>query len=260
MHTWAASYVTYFRWATPTISGPRITNGSVFFLDLGGRLLAVTAAHVYHGYLAAKRSANRILCHIENVEFDPEQRLRGLRDNVDIATFDFTYDELRRIGKQALVVDGKSWPPPHPFSGQGAFLAGFPGTSRFWIDQRSISFGLYIGKAIINTASDQRITCPFEREYWIDVLGHGLPPQGLDLGGISGGPLLIPMDQDGVWWFHLGGVISEAHTSKDYETVVGVPAHFIAPDGTINDQRSAPIRHAVRATSTTIHDSAVGGI
>jgi hypothetical protein len=53
MHAWAGSHVTYFRWATPTIRGPRINNGSAFFLDFGGRLLLVAAAHVYRVYISA---------------------------------------------------------------------------------------------------------------------------------------------------------------------------------------------------------------
>jgi hypothetical protein len=246
---WAASHVTVFRWATWSILGPRIRNGSAFFLDIGGRLLLVTAAHVYHGYVAARQKARRIVCHIGNAEFDPERRLIGLGQDVDIATFDFTYDEMRIVGKQALVVaDPASWPPPHPFPGQGAFLAGFPAASRFWLTSRSVSFGLYTASPRINTASDRQITCPFEREYWIDPIGHGLPPRGFDLGGISGGPLLIPMDVDGIWNFSLGGVISEAHTSPHYETVVSTPAHFIAWDGTIRAEGSAPVWHAVPAT------------
>lgn len=245
MHGWAASYVTFVRWTTETASGIRVNNGSIFFLDLGSRLLAVTAAHVYHGYISAKYNTRHILCHIENIEFDPEQRLRGQRDGIDIVSFDFTYRELKQIGKQALVVDLASWPPPHPFSGQGAFLVGFPGAAR-QIDKNSISFGLYSGFEMINCASELQITCPFQRDDWIDTVGHGLPPQGLDLGGISGGPLLIPIDNDGVWDFYVGGVISEAQTSLDYETVVSVPAHFIAPDGTIHDGRSAPVRHFLR--------------
>jgi hypothetical protein len=248
MHTWAGSHVTYIRWAATSPFGTRIRNGSMFFLDLGGRLLAITAAHVYREYLSTKRRNRRVACYVQNVEFDPELQLRGQRDGIDVVTFDFNYDDLTRIGKQALVAGDKSWPPPHPFSGQGAFLAGFPAASRLWIDWRSISFGLYVGSLRINTASDRQITCPFEREYWIDATGRGLTPRGFDLGGLSGGPLLIPMDVDGVWNFELGGIISEARTSVDYETVVSVPAHFIAPDGSINDELSAPVRHAVRAT------------
>lgn len=247
MHTWAGSHVTFIRWTVATMFGPKINNGSIFFLDVGGKLLAVTAAHVFREYLSAKRKARQILCQVQNLEFDPERRLRGQQAKIDIVTFDFSYEELKAIGKQALAADAETWPPPHPFHGQGALLSGFPAASRLWIDRRSISFGLYSASLRINTASDRQITCPFERNCWIDTMGHGLPPRGFDLGGVSGGPLLVPMDNEGMWNLHLGGVISEAKTSKDYETVVSVPAHFIAPDGTIYDERSAPVRHAIAA-------------
>lgn len=245
MHAWAGSYVTYIRWATDMMFGRRINNGSIFFLDVGGRLLAVTARHVYDAYLTAMQKYRRVTCHVENIEFNPERRLRGYRANVDIVTFDFTYEELMKIGKQALVVAADAWPPPHPVSGQAAILAGFPAAARIWINRRSISFGLYIASPRINSVSDQQITCPLEREFWIDIMGRGLPPRGFDLGGASGGPLFMPMDNDGLWNLYLAGVISEAKTSMDYETVVSVPAHFIAADGSINDERSAPIRHVV---------------
>ncbi len=254
LHRWAGDHVAFIRWAyTPLLGAVRHRNGSIFFLDIAGQLFAVTAAHVYTGYIEAKRRTRRIHCFIGNLEFDPESRLRGGggAGGVDIVTFAFTYEELKQIGKQALIVDAASWPPPHPFSGQGAYLAGFPGASRLWLNSRSMSYGLYVGSTAINVASDRQITCPFSREYWIDVAGLGLPPQGYDLGGISGGPLLMAMDDDGAWSFHLAGVISEAQTSINYETVVSTPAHFIAPDGSIYDERSAPVRHAVRATGYT---------
>lgn len=108
-----------------------------------------------------------------------------------------------------------------------------------------MSFGLFVGSLRINAATDRQITCPFERDFWVGGAGQRLPPRGLRLGGISGGGLLIPMEREGVWDWYLGGVISEARASEEYETVVSVPAHFIAPDGTIYDKRSVPVRHAV---------------
>jgi hypothetical protein len=247
MHMWAGSHVSYFWFVERMLFGrSRIRNGSIFFLGIGERLFAVTAAHVFDGYIAAKRKSRRTICRIGNLEFDPEHRLISRRASIDIATFDFSYDELRALQKQALVVDSKAWPPPHPFSGQGAIVSGFPGVLRLWTGWRDINFGLYSGHLRINNASDRSITCPFEREFWIDTMGRGLPAKGLDLGGISGGPLLMPMESDGSWSLQLAGVVSEA-PSAQFETIVSVPAHFIAPDGTIYDERSAPVRHAVPA-------------
>jgi hypothetical protein len=248
MHDWAANHVSYFWWMRRSLVGtPTCNNGSIFFISIGDVLFGVTAAHVYQGFLQARqKSPGRIVCKIGNLEFDPESRLRGLRNGIDIATFNLTWDELATIGKQAISVDRSNWPPPHPFSGQAAILAGFPGKSRLWLPGRAISFGLCVGMQPVGAASDRSITCPFEREYWVESIGRGLPPEGFHLGGISGGPLLLPMEADGTWSMSLGGVVSEA-ASQGFETVVSVPAHFIAADGTINDERSAPIRFAIKS-------------
>src|SRR6476620_5859681 len=102
MHRWVGSHVTFIRWARRGFFGTRIENGSVFFLELNDRLLAVTAAHVYRGFVAAKALDRRTVCYIENVEFDAESKLVGIRDDIDIATFDFAYEELAKLGKQRL--------------------------------------------------------------------------------------------------------------------------------------------------------------
>ena len=91
-----------------------MSNGSCFFIDFSGQLFLVTAAHVHDGYLAdkAKSGTANIVCHVENIPFDPEARLRGYNRDLDIATFEFSYDDLIRMGKQA--VSGSPWPPPEP--------------------------------------------------------------------------------------------------------------------------------------------------
>jgi hypothetical protein len=249
LHTWAGTHVGYLWFAEKMMFGrSRIRNGSVFFLGIGDKLFAVTAAHVFQGYLAAKRKSSDTICRICNLEIDLESRLIDSRHDIDIATFRFGYDELRALSprKQAIRGHPDYWPPPHPFSGQAVIVSGFPGSLRLWTTWRSISFGLYTGQLRVNNASDWSVTCPFERECWIDTVGHGLPPRGLDLGGISGGPLMMPMERNGAWTLELGGVVVEAPSGR-FETIVSAPAHLIARDGTIYDERSAPIRHAVPA-------------
>ena len=64
-------------------------------------------AHVYDGYLEAveKSGKNNIICHVDNIPFDPEARLCGYNRNLDLATFDFSYDDLM---KAHPVVPGSS--------------------------------------------------------------------------------------------------------------------------------------------------------
>jgi hypothetical protein len=70
----------------------------------------------------------------------------------------------------------------------------------------------------------------------IDQHGNGLPPKGYGLGGISGGPLLVPVYRDGAWSWRLGGVISQAIEERPpdevmFEMVVAHRAEYIQPEG-----------------------------
>jgi hypothetical protein len=63
---------------------------------------------------------------------NPEARLRGYNLALDIATFDFSYEELMRMGKQAI--PGSPWPPPEPIPELAVWFGGFPGVRVFaWV-------------------------------------------------------------------------------------------------------------------------------
>jgi hypothetical protein len=213
--------------------------------------MAVTAAHVYRLYLDGKQMARgRIACQLGDLSFDPEARLIDVSDDIDIATFNLSAADLAQIGKQPFTAAARDWPPPHPAPahrgsvGLAACFAGFPEGSRLWIDHYALSFGLYVASGPIGSASDRQISIPFERQFWVDTLGLGFPPQGFDPGGISGGPMMMPLERDGTWSFHLAGVVSEFPPSAlGVETVIASPAHFIAADGMIN-ANSTPMRFA----------------
>jgi hypothetical protein len=86
--------------------------------------------------------------------------------------------------------------------------------------------------------TDHQITVRFEREFMIDQHGTGLPPVGYGLGGISGGPLLVPDFRDGAWMWRLGGVIAQATEERPpdevlVEMVVAHRAEYIQADGTL---------------------------
>ena len=66
--------------------------------------------------------------------------------------------------------------------------------------------------------------------------GDGLPPPGYDIGGVSGGPMLMPtLVKGGVIW-RFAGVITEfaAGVGLVPEQVVAVRAHYIHPNGGID--------------------------
>lgn len=253
LHATAGTLVTTIRWSYvhATLGTQRWRNGSAFFLDIDGRIIAVTAAHVLRLYQEGKQMAQgRIACQLGDLTFDPDARLIDVNDGIDIATFNVTADEFVQIGKQPFAVAASDWPPPHPATtrsdrpGLTGYFAGFPEDARLWINSVAMSFGLYVAGGPIGSSTERQISMPFERQFWVDTLGLGFPPAGFDPGGISGGPMMMPLEDNGVWSFHLAGVISEFPPSNlGVETVIAAPAHFIAADGGIN-ARSAPTRFA----------------
>ncbi len=67
----------------------------------------------------------------------------------------------------------------------------------------------------------------------IDFSGSGLPPQGYNVSGVSGGPLLIPTltDKGLIWRF--AGVIVQAAMGEMFEQVVAVRSQYVQLDGRI---------------------------
>ena len=118
--------------------GVILHNGSMFFLDTGKRLLAVTARHVYHGYVEAALKAP-VHCYIDDLRFDLIQRLVSEGNKTDIATFRIARDELAAIGKMTI-----PWPPVEPQVGKSVIFSGVPAFARSNPHPGQVGFSCYI--------------------------------------------------------------------------------------------------------------------
>jgi hypothetical protein len=211
-----------------------LRNGSAFLIDLGRGILAVTAAHVLREYCENKRTAQAIGCQLGNALFDPEAHLIDCNDDLDIATFRISAKMLGQIDKPILHPDPPNWASLNPAENEFAFFAGFPAQGRgITPTGRMFAAVPYFAMPPITRVTDRQITCRFERDKMIDFSGSGLPPQGYDIGGVSGGPMLMPTLTDhGIIW-RFAGVIVEAAAGALFEQVVAVRATFIQPNGRI---------------------------
>jgi hypothetical protein len=238
IHNTGAEHVSwlFWRYESKSLKTPLLpAQGSIFFLDCGRGPFAVTAGHVFEGFLE-HRSAYRVRgCQIGNVPFNPEERLIawGKDLGIDIATFKVTPEEIAQTGKRVVKgVDGP-WPPP-PQPNEIVFFGGFPGDERDAIGAHEAVFGLHSAMPGLTSFTDRQLCCQLDRSSWIDVRGLGLPPVGYDLGGISGGPMLKPIFVNGAWTWRLVGVISEATSIEGFERVIAERAHFILPSGKLS--------------------------
>lgn len=86
----------------------------------------------------------------------------------------------------------------------------------------------------ISAITERQIICRFDRDHMLDLSGAGLPPEGYDIRGMSGAPLLIPtLREDGISW-RVGGAVMEAASGHIFEQIVAVRAHHILPDGRLH--------------------------
>jgi hypothetical protein len=197
MHNAGAEYISwlFWRYESKMLKTPLMpAQGSIFFLDCGRGPFAVTADHVYEGFLEDRDAYSVRSCQIGNIPFNPEERLiaRGKNLGIDIATFEVTPEEIVATGKRVIKgIDGP-WPPP-PQPNEVVFFGGFPGGERDAVGQNEMVFGLHSAMPGLTSFTDRQLCCQLDRRSWIDVRGLGLPPVGYDLGGVSGGPMLKPI-------------------------------------------------------------------
>jgi hypothetical protein len=207
--------------------GLKIRNGTVFFFESGGQTFMVTADHVFAAYLKARNELGA-RCQLGNLRMDPEDRLVARSARLDIATFLVTPDEIERTG------DGKfamSFDPMNPQTGKGVLFAGFPGLARRRLSELKIESGIFTALTVADNVSDRGISGHFDRQYQVDKPGRPTAPEGYDIGGVSGGPLVTMVDSANLSYWRLGGVMIEFSTSL--EIFCATRADFILPDGTL---------------------------
>ncbi len=216
----AASYAVPIFWVVPAGDGQgphrngRVRNGTLFVVDAGMGPFAVSANHVYEGYVAAKAKHSGTRCRVlpkpdgrgrAPLAFDPEARLIARLHDPDIATFEITIREVARLVFTVVT----TWPPLVPVKGETVAFAGFPGRARRQRGGRDPSFHVYPGFALAASVNDRHISCQSGQEPAVNADGFRLPPQNYDTGGMSGGPLFTVGEAREPKGWRLGGVISQ---------------------------------------------------
>ena len=147
-------------------------NGTAFVLDTGECKFVVTAAHVYRSYIAEKQNGTADFCQLSDLDFELEDRLISIpgTNEVDIASFEITDNEIDSLRANTLCGSNQSWPPPRPEEGSMVVVSGFPGLERLRLGDNYYSLGYYCFNTPVSTSSNRHFGCSFERQYWIDPI------------------------------------------------------------------------------------------
>jgi hypothetical protein len=223
-------------WEMPDAQGRvRPTNATMFFLDGGLGPFAVTANHVYQGFLRAKAENPHSFCRLADMPFDPEARLIAqTRDRAvipDIATFRVTADEVRALGKEVLGGVQAVWPPAPPEEGAQVFFAGYPGRDRDERTPDAVDFAIFSGFVVAASVGLRDIRCEIVAEPPMDAPWRLSAPPAHGFGGVSGAPLLSVVEHGSAARWRLRGVIYKAVVGGN--ALYAGRADFIQPDGTL---------------------------
>jgi hypothetical protein len=170
-------------------------------------------------------------------------RVIDVHSEMDIATFKINAEEVTALGKSVLSGNQRYWPPDPPLEGCGVYFCGYPGVGTLR-SPSEITFRAGSMHCVANSVSEKDISTIIESERLLDLMGKGNPPENFDFGGISGGAMLMVI-QDRLRSWALAGVIYQGPNPSDdpHESIIGLQiikarrAHFILPNGRVDKSR-----------------------
>jgi hypothetical protein len=192
--------------APPLSVGGKINGASGCVLRLDSGLFVITASHVVAGYEERIEKGERLNWQVGNLPpFDPLSRVEWRSREKDIAFLRISENEARNIGPCTIAAPPR-WPIHPPKEGQLVLVAGYPkglreeSPSAGWIGS-----GPYSAIFRVTIAEANCCKCLIERKDLIGFEGGRLPEPGADMGGLSGGPVLLVDTHD----FPVIGVVTD---------------------------------------------------
>ncbi len=198
--------------AVPIVFAPplsirgKVNGASGCVLQLNAGTFVVTASHVLAGYEERIRSGEVLNWQIGDLPpFDPLARVAWRDSERDIVLLRISENEARCIGPCIISAPPK-WPPCPAQEGQLVLVAGYPKALREEDPSSGwIAAGPHSAVFRVTTAGAGYCKCVIERKDLISFCGGGLPEPGTDMGGLSGGPVLLV----GTLSYPLVGVITD---------------------------------------------------
>lgn len=178
--------------APPRSRGGKINGASGCVLRLDSGTFVVTASHVLEGYETRVDRGELLNWQVGDLPpFDPLPRIAWRDRDIDLVLLRISWDESQRIGP-CIISSPAEWPPAVPREGQLVLVGGYPKALR---EENSssgwIGAGPYSAVFKVTAVGDNCCKCVIERKDLISFDGGPLPPPGTDMGGLSGGPVLL---------------------------------------------------------------------
>lgn len=192
--------------APPLSIGGKINGACGCVLRLGSGIFVATASHVVAGYEERIQAGEVLNWQVGNLPpFDPLPRVAWRDSEKDVVLMRISEDDARSIGP-CTISSPPNWPPVVPQEGQMVLVAGYPRGLR---EENPLSgwigAGPYSAVFRVTTVGPGYCKCLIERKDLISFDGGPLPEPDADMGGLSGGPVLLV----GALSYPLVGIITD---------------------------------------------------
>ena len=198
--------VWWYDWGQP-FEKLEITGATCFVLKFKARYVGVTAAHVVKEILKARQYTPSLDCRIQLTPLYLPLAVIDMNDDLDIATFAISEQQVKDSGVQPFDVSVQ-WPPPDGLIAKKMpiQLVGFPECLRV-IDYEGSSLicQAYGALALVEDYSEREITTVYDPAQSLGI--PSLLPLGFNMSGCSGGPAVIHHTRNGVHRWHPVGLI-----------------------------------------------------
>jgi hypothetical protein len=220
----------------------RISGGTCFVLRFEGGLIGITAAHVISAFDEAANEGNAVVSMVRTASINLRDAIIDQDDDLDIATFKVTEEQL--VGSEAIALDCRSeWPPPTPDRHREVSLAGYPEILKKPWSEVGGEFAAYVALSHIEdvTPNDIITTHDPQRDTRVRSAPE-IPDIGANLSGCSGGPMLMHVERNRLHrWFPVGLIVAGPRAmsgveTRDYDTFRTRRLSFVNPDGSIQHQ------------------------
>lgn len=178
--------------APPRSIGGKINGASGCLLRLGAGTFLATASHVLAGYEERVRLGEVLNWQAGNLPpFDPISRIAWRDKKNDIVVLRLSDEQAQRIGP-CTISTPKSWPIRPPQEGEMVLVAGYPRALREEYPSAGwIGSGAYSAAFPVTKSGVGYCICQIDHKDLVSFDGRPLPEPEAELGGLSGGPVLL---------------------------------------------------------------------
>lgn len=176
--------------APPWQQQGKVNGATCSILRLGSEIFVLTASHVLEEYENRSKKGEILNWQVGRLPpFDPTPRIVWRDREKDIVMLRISGDELRRVGR-CLTFGPLQWPPCIPKPEQLVLAAGYPKALREMASDR-IGAGPFSALFRVTTVGEGYCKCRIEHRDLVNFSKDPMPAPGTDIGGVSGGPVLL---------------------------------------------------------------------